>query len=124
MNHKGEDREDAAVDKSTFAATLVDSPRQAPKLTRRHWLGTALAGSAVAGLEAASLAGSWDHRSVRIAPARPAASAAPSSARLLHVGHSCHLIEVSGQAKTGRIPPGVKRAPHLVLKGLPLPQLE
>jgi L-ascorbate metabolism protein UlaG (beta-lactamase superfamily) len=49
--------------------------------------------------EAASLAGAWDHRTTALAAAAPARAAAPApgAARLLHLGHCCHLLEMGGQ---------------------------
>jgi L-ascorbate metabolism protein UlaG (beta-lactamase superfamily) len=64
-------------------------------LTRRRWLGWAL-GVSAAGTELASLAGTWDHREMSLA-APSASEALPGSARLLHIGHCCHLIEIGGQ---------------------------
>jgi L-ascorbate metabolism protein UlaG (beta-lactamase superfamily) len=80
------------MDKSPTAAT--------PLLTRRRWLGgmLALSGSAGAGVEVASLAGAWDHRADAHLPALTnAALPERGTPRLFHVGHSCHLIELSGQ---------------------------
>jgi L-ascorbate metabolism protein UlaG (beta-lactamase superfamily) len=72
-----------------------------PRWSRRRWLGAtagAAAGAFVA--EGASLAGSWDHEhpsplagfsgSLR-------ARSSPPVPRLTHIGHCCHLIEMSGQ---------------------------
>lgn len=49
-------------------------------------------------VEVASLAGAWDHRADAHLPTL-AATAKPNrdTPRLFHVGHSCHLIELSGQ---------------------------
>lgn len=102
-----------SLDKSTFAATPAVAasrpPAPAGGLTRRRWLGWAL-GVGAAGTELASLAGTWDHRALSVAGPSLAApslaapalsgtppSAAAGSARLLHIGHCCHLIEVGGQ---------------------------
>jgi L-ascorbate metabolism protein UlaG (beta-lactamase superfamily) len=90
------------VDKSS--ATKLDAgvtlPAR-PSWSRRRWLG--VAGGAAAGAfvaEAASLAGSWDHErpSLRASSARSLrAGPLPPAPRLTHIGHSCHLIEMSGQ---------------------------
>jgi L-ascorbate metabolism protein UlaG (beta-lactamase superfamily) len=93
-NHAGR-----AVDKSTFAATPVTTQLATSGVTRRGWLGWALGTSAVAATaELASLGGAWDHRALTLAAPQPAPlGAGPGTARLIHVGHCCHLIEMSGQ---------------------------
>lgn len=69
-------------------------------LSRRRWLAAGLgAGAAALAGEFASLDGRFDHRSraplTRQAPlAVPIGSGEP---RLTHIGHSCHLLELSGQ---------------------------
>jgi L-ascorbate metabolism protein UlaG (beta-lactamase superfamily) len=90
------------VDKSR--ATELDVGVMLPTRTRwsrRRWLGATVGAAAGAfAAEAASLAGSWDHerRSPRAASARsPHAGPLPPAPRLTHIGHSCHLIEMSGQ---------------------------
>jgi L-ascorbate metabolism protein UlaG (beta-lactamase superfamily) len=90
------------VDKSSITKlhTGVTLPARR-RWSRRGWLGATAGAAAGAVLaEAASLAGSWDH-------ARPSPRAAfprslrtrplPQAPRLTHIGHSCHLIEMSGQ---------------------------
>jgi L-ascorbate metabolism protein UlaG (beta-lactamase superfamily) len=104
MNPKQAKHAATALDKSAFAATpngvpLAPAPLSGTPLSRRRWLGLALGGGAAATTaEVASLGGVWDHRAPMLAPARAAASrSAPGAARLTHIGHCCHLIEMSGQ---------------------------
>src|SRR5690349_10724548 len=95
-----------SLDKSTFAATpAVAAPGTGARTpaggwTRRRWLGWAL-GAGAAGTELASLGGTWDHRALSLSATAGAltlpSGGAPGSARLLHIGHCCHLIEVGGQ---------------------------
>jgi L-ascorbate metabolism protein UlaG (beta-lactamase superfamily) len=99
MNPKAADPAFGALDKSTRAATPEEASRQG--VSRRRWLSLTMVGAAAAA-EAASLAGVWDHRSFKLAAAPPAvvegaAALAPGAARLLHVGHCCHLLEIGGQ---------------------------
>ncbi len=128
MNFKAADHAFDALNKSTRAATpevirggTVSEESSRRQLSRRRWLGLSLAGSAAAA-ELASLAGTWDHRGLRLASAAlplagppsaglspsgphalsasgPSSDVAPSPgvARLFHVGHSCHLLEMAGQ---------------------------
>src|SRR5262245_24310559 len=100
MKQKPPEHAASVVDKSTFAATSSAAPpEEGPSFTRRHWLSLALAaGGAAASAEVASLGGAWDHRSVALASPLPRlASGTPDAPRLLHIGHCCHLIELSGQ---------------------------
>jgi L-ascorbate metabolism protein UlaG (beta-lactamase superfamily) len=99
MNPKAADPTVGAVDKLTRAAT-PEGATVRRGISRRGWLGLSLAGSAAAAAEVASLAGVWDHRALQLAAAPPALvgpALAAGAARLLHVGHCCHLLEIGGQ---------------------------
>ncbi|MEY4550064.1 MAG: hypothetical protein RL685_6259 [Pseudomonadota bacterium] len=100
MNPKAADPTVGAVDKLTRAAT-PEGATVRRGISRRGWLGLSLASSAAAAAEVASLAGLWDHRALQLAARPPALvsspALAPGSARLLHVGHCCHLLEIGGQ---------------------------
>jgi len=93
------------MEKSSRAVIAVRSgASEAPRLSRRLWLGAALgAGAAAVGAELASLAGTWDHTrpsplaNVPSRGTRGAVQGAGPGARLTHMGHSCHLVEIAGQ---------------------------
>jgi len=106
MTRKPAEHAARAVDKSTFAATprarapIDNAGAAAPNgaaISRRGWLGIALATGGAVASEVASLGGAWDHRSFRAALPPPPEPSALGAARLLHIGHCCHLIELSGQ---------------------------
>lgn len=100
MNPKTAAPSSSALDKLSRAET-PDRVRQR-SVSRRRWLGVTLGGAAAAA-EAASLAGTWDHRKPSSRAPTPGSETgsgsapAPGSARLLHVGHCCHLVEIDGQ---------------------------
>lgn len=110
MNPKAADPTVGAVDKLTRAAT-PEGAAVRRGIHRRRWLGLSLVGGAAAAAEVASLTGLWDHRALRLAALTPgladgpalapglanSPAIAPGVARLLHVGHCCHLLEISGQ---------------------------
>lgn len=101
MKLKAADPAFGALNKLSRAAT--PEPARRSSMSRRSWLGLSIAGSAAAAAEVASLGGAWDHRSITLATPSSAerttssSSLSPPAARLLHVGHCCHLLEMGGQ---------------------------
>lgn len=95
------------MDKSSRAVIAGQGgASEAPRLSRRLWLGAALgAGATAVGAELASLAGTWDHTRPspranvpsRGTPTAVGVQGAGPGARLTHIGHSCHLVEIAGQ---------------------------
>jgi L-ascorbate metabolism protein UlaG (beta-lactamase superfamily) len=89
------------LDKSSIAGRpRVKAAPPEETLSRRRWLAAGLgAGTAALAGEFASLDGTFDHRSpapltrLPVVPV-PIGSGEP---RLTHIGHSCHLLELSGQ---------------------------